>query len=110
MMGFTQSEQTALALMVRYHRRKFDVEGFDVLPRPDQENVLKLTALLRLAVLVNRSRSDFEYPVQNHTFKSDKIIFQTDETWRESHPLTLTNLEDEARHMDNAGIDLKIDT
>ena len=110
MMGFTQSEQTALALMVRYHRRKFDVEGFDILPRPDQENVLKLTALLRLAVLVNRSRSDFEYPVQNHTFKSDKIIFQTDETWRESHPLTLTNLEGEARHMDNAGIDLKIDT
>jgi len=45
MMGFTQSEQAALALMVRYHRRKFDVEDFEFLPRPDQENVLKLTAL-----------------------------------------------------------------
>ena len=95
--------------MVRYHRRKFDVEGFDLLPRPDQEYVLKLTALLRLAVLINRSRSDFEYPVENHVFKSDKIVFHADESWRESHPLTLTNLEDEARHLDNAGIDLRLE-
>ncbi len=109
MMGFTQSEQAALALMVRYHRRKFDVEDFEFLPRPDQENVLKLTALLRLAVLINRSRSDFEYPVKNHIFKSDKIVFHADESWREAHPLTLTNLKEEARHLDNAGIDLKFE-
>ena len=108
LMGFTRAEQTALALMVRYHRRKFDREAFDPLPKAERERLLRLTVLLRLAILKHRSRRDINYPKNSFLFKSDKIRFEADQEWLDSHPLTNADLSDEAKHLDNAGFDLKV--
>ncbi len=108
MMGFTQSEQTALSLMVRFHRRKFEIDPFDELPKSEREGLLKLTALLRLSVLINRSRNDAEHAITRYSFDSEQIKLHVDDEWLEQHPLTTANIEDEADRLENAGFELKL--
>ena len=57
MPGFARDEQQVLAGIVRCHRRRFEPEQFAELPREWQLRALRLTVLLRLAVLFNRSRA-----------------------------------------------------
>jgi len=45
LLGFTQAEQTALALLVRYHRRKIEHETFDDLP---EEQAHRLAHILSI--------------------------------------------------------------
>lgn len=108
MMGFTQSTQNALALMVRFHRRKFEVELFEELPKTERERILKLTVLLRLSILLNRSRNDTDHPVDRYHFKPEQIAFRVDKDWLKQHPLTTANMQDEAARLENVGFELKL--
>ncbi|MGH8561358.1 MAG: exopolyphosphatase, partial [Nevskiales bacterium] len=54
--GFSQIEQQALATLLRTHRGKFEDELFEALPDPWAKRVQRLGVLLRLAVLLHRSR------------------------------------------------------
>ena len=54
--GFSQKEQAWLSVLVATHRRKIDAEYFNALPKTQQKFVKKLAALLRLSVLLHRSR------------------------------------------------------
>ena len=54
--GFTRKEQHWMAILVETHRRKIDINLFDTLPAQEQLSVKKLCIILRLAVLLHRSR------------------------------------------------------
>ncbi|MEE9351075.1 MAG: exopolyphosphatase [Thiotrichaceae bacterium] len=54
--GFTRKEQHWIALLVETHRRKFDSDIFETLPDVEQTSIKKLCILLRLSVLMHRSR------------------------------------------------------
>ena len=59
MPGFSWPDQFQLASLVRSHRRKFPVETEPML---FQTHILRLAALLRVAVILNRSRSKNPLP------------------------------------------------
>jgi len=46
LLGFTQAEQTALALLVRYHRRKIEHETFDDLPEKQAHRLAHILSIL----------------------------------------------------------------
>jgi exopolyphosphatase / guanosine-5'-triphosphate,3'-diphosphate pyrophosphatase len=56
--GYSHRELALIALMVRYHRKSSPVVGDieDVLEKDDEKRLLKMTALLRLAEQLDRSR------------------------------------------------------
>ncbi len=54
--GFSHKEQAWLSTLVATHRRKIDVNYFETLPSAQQKIIKKLTLLLRLSVLLHRSR------------------------------------------------------
>ena len=54
--GFTRKEQHWVAILVEKHRRKIDLSLFDSLPEEEQLSIKKLCVLLRLSVLLHRSR------------------------------------------------------
>ena len=54
--GFSRKEQQWLAIMVEAHRRKIREDIFEVLPKAQQKIVKPLCILLRLSVLLHRSR------------------------------------------------------
>jgi exopolyphosphatase/guanosine-5'-triphosphate,3'-diphosphate pyrophosphatase len=54
--GFSRKEQAWLSVLVSAHRRKIEADHFDSLPKAQQKIVKKLAVLLRLSVLLHRSR------------------------------------------------------
>ncbi len=54
--GFTRKEQHWMAVLTETHRRKIEASIFDTLPDEEQLVVKKLCMLLRLSVLLHRSR------------------------------------------------------
>lgn len=109
LLGFSLGEQTALALLVRWHRRKIDFEAFDGLPDQDRERLLKLLGLLRLAALLHRGRHDAALDDIRLRINDGRITVVASRSWLDDHPLTAAELAAEAERLLHVNIRLKID-
>lgn len=106
MPGFSHQEQALLAVLVRAHRRKFPSEIFDILDT-GQTRATRLAVLLRLAVVLNRSRSDTPPPELSAEADDERLTLSFPEAWLAEHPLTRVDLEQEAAYLKHAGIRLR---
>ncbi|MFN0242690.1 MAG: exopolyphosphatase [Planctomycetota bacterium] len=95
MPGFSRSDQSILAALIEGHRRKLVLERFDVLPPSTKRNALRLCVLLRLAILLNRSRSDAPLPKIAIAPKRGGYQLSFPNGWLDEHPLTRADLEEE---------------
>ena len=109
MPGFPRIEQAVLARVVGAHRRKLDSHWLDGIPKGWSRRVARLTVLLRLAVLFNRSRTREALPDIQCRAKGRKIVLGLPEEWLVSSPLTLTDLEYETAYLAEAGFELTLD-
>ncbi|WP_299182126.1 exopolyphosphatase [uncultured Neptuniibacter sp.] len=105
--GFTTHEQRQLAALVRGHRRKFPKDEFKALPKRLQEPYRRLCVLLRLAVVLHRSRSKDRLPAISFATENKKLLVEFPENWLAHHPLTLADLEQEAEYLGHADIKLR---
>jgi exopolyphosphatase/guanosine-5'-triphosphate,3'-diphosphate pyrophosphatase len=107
LMGFTQDEQRLLAALVRAHRRKFPVPVIAELPAERRRQIERLAVLLRIAVLLNRSRipSSVPAPAIDVSKKSIRLSFANG--WLTRHPLTRADLQLEESYLGVAGIHLE---
>lgn len=105
--GFSMTDQRLLAALVRLHRGKFTSSAFEDLPSEWREPIQRLALLLRLAVLLHRSRS----PRLQLPFKlvpgrrSLDVVFPPG--WLAKHPLTEADLAQEAEYLAVAGLRLR---
>ncbi|MDO6594520.1 exopolyphosphatase [Neptuniibacter sp. 1_MG-2023] len=106
--GFTTQEQLQLATLVRGHRRKFPKDDFKALPKRLQEPYTRLCVLLRIAVVLHRSRSKDRLPAISFSIDNKKLIIEFPEGWLEHHPLTLADLEQETEYLNSADIKLRV--
>lgn len=104
--GFSRSEQRILAILVRSHRRKFPSRLFRELPSPLDEAIQWLAVLLRLAVLIHRSRALVTTPQLSVSIRDNLIRLRFPQGWLENHPLTVADLEQEAVYLEPAGLGL----
>ena len=100
--GFSREEQRVMATLVRMHRRKFNPDNCQNSTQIEPNKLLRLCVLLRLAVLLNRSRSTQPLPdVQLHVADTQfHIQFPPD--WLAQHPLTYADLEQEQVYLQEA--------
>ena len=105
MPGFSRLDQIQLASLVRSHRRKFPV---DAEPMLAQKHILRLAALLRVAVILNRSRSKVPLPHIAATARNSQLTLTIPKNWLAKHPLTSLNLKEEAEYFAASSIALKI--
>lgn len=103
--GFSKPEQKFLAYLINMHRRKFQTKLNKQLPEHWQKNAPRLAILLRLAVLLNRSRTSnaVEFSL---TVKAKRLDIRFLSNWLDSHPLTQADLEQEASFIKQAGYEL----
>lgn len=106
--GFTRSEQQQLAFLVRGHRRKFPKEEYRSLPPALKPTCRYLCLLLRLAVLLHRSRSSARLPEFRIRAGKEKIELSFPPRWLEQHPLTLADLEQEAEYLRQIDFRLRV--
>lgn len=98
MPGFTREEQRLLACLVGAHRRKPQLDNaLDLVP-PWDERAERMAVLLRLAVLLNRSRSPEPPPVRLAA-RGRTLTLKLPRGWLRSHPLTAVDLEQEKTYL-----------
>ncbi|MHB8415796.1 MAG: Ppx/GppA phosphatase family protein [Acidiferrobacteraceae bacterium] len=97
--GFTRSEQTTLAALVRGHRRKFPEAVFQTMPRHTAKSARRLCVLLRIAVLLHRDRTDRKLPALVLTALPNGLRIRFPRGWLAAHPLTRADLEQESARL-----------
>ena len=104
--GFSREEQKKLAFLIRSHRRKFPLDEYQLLGLEEKDRTIKLCIILRLAVILNRSRIYAPLPQFKLSAATDSIKIIFPDQWLESHPLTAADLETEAGYLEPTGIKL----
>lgn len=110
MPGFSYQDQQMLSLLTRSVRRKFPRELFAELPKGRGRLALRLSILLRLAVLFNRSRSQRALPEFQLVGKGRKLLLKLPKAWLAEHPLTRADLQQEKSYLESVGYQLKLGT
>ena len=97
--GFSKDDQRRLALLVRSHRRKFPIAEFTTVPNDERDRLMRLAALLRIAVVLRRNRTaDSEPPVTAVAADHElKLTFASH--WLDSRPLTSLDLAQEQDYL-----------
>jgi exopolyphosphatase/guanosine-5'-triphosphate,3'-diphosphate pyrophosphatase len=104
--GFVRLEQQLLACLVTLHRRKLDDPFLDELPGALRPPLFKLVVLLRLAVLLHRSRSPSDLPAIALTTGKDSLELKFPQGWLDDNPLTVADLEQEIEWLRARGFEL----
>lgn len=105
--GFSLRDQRFLSVLVRCHRRKFARTALEVLPEKLHNTAIRLATLLRLSVLLHRSRSQQQAPGIDVAIEDKLISLRFPQGWLEEHPLTRTDLDIEKKHLKPVGVKLE---
>ena len=104
--GFSRQQQRILAPLVRGHRRKLSKQIFHDLPKDIRKECLRMCIILRLCVLLHRSRSHEAKPALGMSVKKRHISLSFPAGWLSKHPLTAAELAVEARRLKSVNYQL----
>jgi exopolyphosphatase/guanosine-5'-triphosphate,3'-diphosphate pyrophosphatase len=93
--GFSRLDQQDLAGLVRAHRRKFPIDEVSRL----SERIMYLAVLLRISVVLHRSRTANPLPHIHAKAGERHIRLSFPDNWLEQHPLTKLDLDQEAEYL-----------
>ena len=108
MPGFSLQEQQILSLLIRYHRQKFIKGDFKTFSSKHRKALYRLTIILRISVILNRSRPDYQAPDYSIKAKKKSLTLRFPEHWFDDNPLTIADLENEIDYLETIGFKLKI--
>jgi len=108
MPGFSRQEQAMLAAMVATHRRKFKPKEFSGLPRSLRKTALRLSILLRMAVLLHRGRVQEKVECFRLKVSGKKLSMKFPQGWMDEHSLSYFDLQREKTFLKKAGFSLKV--
>ena len=110
MEGFSKQDQQLLWALVRSQRRRFKPHRFHTLPSDMPERGMKLCVILRLAILLNRSRNTQALPTSILMQVEDKAVtLRFPQGWLEQTLLIQEDLRQEQDLMGEAGFNLTFD-
>lgn len=106
--GFARLDQQLLAALVGNHRRKIEDLLLDSL-KPDWRGpILRLSVLLRLAVVLNRARSPSELPTLRLQGRGRRLEVEFPQDWFGDHPLSHADLLQEREFLAARGFELSL--
>ena len=108
--GFSSLEQQSLATLVRSHRRGFPALAFGQPNRIEGVRLMRLAGLLRLAVVLERTRNDDDSPEPiGMTVVDSEATLELPQGWLNAHALSRSELEAEISQLQAARINLRLD-
>lgn len=107
--GFSRYEQFFLANLVRFHRKKINIESITGMTPEVCATFLPLLVCLRIAVCLHRRREDIQTPTRLTYEKTTYQLF-FEPRWLEENPLILAGLQQEVSYFKRAGITLTINS
>jgi len=106
--GFSQLEQRYLAVLASWHRRSISKDWHDGLPQRLHQPAARCVALLRLAVIMQRSRMQLDCSDIHLHCQQDQLQLLLPAGWLQQHPLTTQDLLQEVDSMQPLGLKLEI--
>ncbi len=106
--GFTRQQQQVLSVLVRSQRRGIPKHAFEQVPDRLLLRTRRITALLRLAVLLNRSHGRIDLPRLKLAADGAQLTLTLPKRWLDERPLLRSDLSGEPDDMRALGIDLHI--
>jgi exopolyphosphatase/guanosine-5'-triphosphate,3'-diphosphate pyrophosphatase len=104
--GFSQQEQRFVAVLVRTQRRNVPKTAFEMMPDRLLAHARRSAALLRLAVLLHRSRDGESLPSMQLRADGDRLTLSFAPGWLQTRPLLRADLEGEVEDMRGLGMQL----
>ncbi|HZR84405.1 MAG TPA: Ppx/GppA phosphatase family protein [Candidatus Binatia bacterium] len=108
MPGFSRDDQQVLAAVILGHRRKVPSGILEGLPPEHVGAAWRLCIILRLAVCLNRSRSQAPLPRFRLRARGNALHVAFARRWLEQHPLTKADLGEEAARLAEVGFRLVV--
>ena len=107
--GFSRQDQSLLSALIQTHRRTLHLEPFNDFDSNNKRIGKRLAILLRLAVLMNRSRAEElpELPIIKVDKKNIQLTFSNN--WLDNHSLTYSDLESEKSYLEKVGFKLEFE-
>ena len=107
MPGFPRSEQKLVAFMIAAQRTEISRSSLGSVTSKWRKSALRLAILLRLAVLLNRSRSKVDLPQIEADADRRGIELRFPTGWLDANPLTIADLEREQAYLRKVGYELR---
>ncbi len=107
MPGFPRAEQKFLAFLIANQRQVISLERWQALPKTWHQSALRLMILLRIAVLLNRSRSSKPLPVFDLSVEDNNLQLRFPTDWLASNPLTGADLDRERLYLESLHVRLR---
>ena len=105
--GFPRAEQRLVAFLIGSQRYQVNRQYLNLLPKSWRNSAMRLAILLRLAVLLNRSRSQVSLPPIALKTDNRSLELSFDKEWLQANPLTVADLERERGYLENMGYELR---
>ncbi|MGE8216311.1 MAG: exopolyphosphatase [Stenotrophomonas maltophilia] len=105
--GFSRQEQQLLAALVRSHRRNVSKSAFEALPERLLLPARRMTALLRLAVLLNRAHEDTPMPALELTAEDTRLSLILPQAYIDARPLLRADLIGETDGIAGLGVQFR---
>jgi len=103
MPGFSREDQGVLAALIEGQRRRYPPTRIEGLPPELRRAVERLSVLLRLAVLLNRSRGQTPAPRVAIETRKNGCALTFPVGWLEANPLARADMAQEAEKLASAG-------
>jgi exopolyphosphatase/guanosine-5'-triphosphate,3'-diphosphate pyrophosphatase len=108
MPGFPTEEQQLLARLVGGHRGKLKRDSIAPVPKTWSRKAKRLTVLLRLAALFNRSRTNVDMSEIVCRAKARKLLIEVSQARLDSNPLTWADLEREEKYLADVELEMTL--
>lgn len=105
--GFSQEQQSLLAVLARFHRKKIKLTEMTEFTTFQQCEIYKLISLLRLGVLLNIKRQDDILPEILLSAKEGNVYLQFPENWLSQKPVFSADIERESDYIQEMGLTLE---
>ena len=110
MAGFSRDEQLVLGSLLRNQRKKVQTGLFEDLSLLSPKQALRLCALLRLAILLHRTRRAEELPKLRLRAAKGELSLRFPSGWLEEHPLAREDLTKETAYLAGCGLSLTVES
>jgi exopolyphosphatase / guanosine-5'-triphosphate,3'-diphosphate pyrophosphatase len=106
--GFSPDERRAIALLIRSHRGGFPLFAFASFSQQGARELKRLAVLLRLAVILERTRTDTDSPDVSVEANDDSVRVSIEASWLGDHALSRAELEWEKERLSAVAVTLTI--
>lgn len=106
--GFNQEQQNLLATLARFHRKRIRAAEIPEFDQFENQVVLRLIALLRIAVILNIKRQDGILPGFDLVADANHLTLRFPPDWLEQKPIFRADLQREVEQIEALGISLNI--